>query len=154
MQGLEIGTSKRKLRIKQVIISIIILLLIGKAWQRIMVEREKNILISQGEVFDINLYGGNPEFYAFNSEIKSYMLNSFSAGLRVTGIVRALGNLGIKLPLVIISSDSGESWEKTQKELLKWSNCSSQKTLYNSSHYIHWTNTEYVVEKIKELIAE
>ena len=155
------------------------------------------------------LDGGSPGFYANDSEIKSYILNRFSAGLRVTGIARAFGNLGIKLPLlgenlrynglpsdinkidiamyykylgntsnleyikninenakeviknghlnniplVIISSDSGESWEKTQKELLNWSNNSSKETLYNSSHYIHWTNTDYIVEKIKELIA-
>ncbi|BCZ46429.1 hypothetical protein psyc5s11_24960 [Clostridium gelidum] len=321
MKELKEGISKRKLRIKRVITTIIIMLLIGTIWQRIMVEKETNILLSHGEVFDINnhnmyihstgsgrntvvfvagsgtpssftdfyrlqrelhpyartvsfdnagfgwnektdiprtidvlseelhelleksgqsspyilvghslaslevirfaqkyptevkgivlLDGGSPEFYANDSEIKSYILNRFSAGLRVTGIARALGNLSIKLPLlgenlrnnelpsdikkidtamyykylgntsnlkyikninenarevikngplnniplVIISSDSGQSWEKTQKELLNWSNYSSQKTLYNSSHYIHWTNTDYIVEKIKELIA-
>ena len=58
------------------------------------------------------------------------------------------------IPIVIMSSDSGEGWEKTQKELLSWSNLSSQETLQNSSHYIHWTNTDYIVEKIKGLIAE
>lgn len=154
------------------------------------------------------LDGGSPEFYANDSEMKSYMLNRFSAGLRVTGIARTIGNLGIKLPLlgenlrynvlpddikkidiamyykylgntsnleyikninenarevmknghlnniplIMISSDSGEDWEKTQQELLKWSNYSSQETLDNSSHYIHWTNTDYIVEKIKGLI--
>lgn len=156
------------------------------------------------------LDGGSPEFYAEDSEIKSYILNRFSAGLRVTGIARVFGNLGIKfpfagedlrydklpseiklidismyykylgnisnlqyikninenagevvkngylknIPLIILSSDSGDSWMRTQQELLNWSNYSSQETLYNSSHYIHWTNTDYVVEKIKELIAE
>jgi len=58
------------------------------------------------------------------------------------------------IPLVIISSDSREGWGKTQKELLNWSNYSSQETLYDSSHYIHWTNTDYIVEKIKELVDE
>ncbi|MDR3594051.1 alpha/beta hydrolase [Clostridium sp.] len=322
MKGLEKGTSKRKLRIKQIIVYIIIMLLIGAVWQRIMVEKETNMLLPKGEVFDINnhnmyihsagsgrntvvfvtgsgtpssftdfyrmqmelqpyartvsfdkagfgwsektdiprtidvlseelhelleksgqsssyilvghslaslevirfaqkyptevkgivlLDGGSPEFYANDSEIKSYILNRFSAGLRVTGIARALGNLGIKLPLlgenlrynalpddiqkidvamyykylgntsnleyikninenarevvknghlnniplVIVSSDSGEGWEKTQQELLNWSNCSSQETLYNSSHYIHWTNIDYIVDKIKGLVAK
>jgi pimeloyl-ACP methyl ester carboxylesterase len=154
------------------------------------------------------LDGGSPEFYAYDSEVKSYILNRISAGLRITGIARVLGSLDVKLPLlgenlrynglskdikkidlamyyrylgnsmnleyikninenaaevmknghlnniplVIISSDSGEDWEKSQKELINWSNFSSQETLPNSSHYIHWTNTEYVVEKIKSLI--
>lgn len=322
MNGVEKGISKRKLRIKKVIVFIIIMLLTGTVWQRIMTEKEANILLPQGEVFNINnhdmyihstgsgrntvvfvagsgtpssftdfnrmqmelqpyartvsfdkagfgwsektdmprtidilseelhelleksgqaspyilvghslaslevirfaqkyptevkgivlLDGGSPEFYANDSEMKSYILNRFSAGLRITGIARAFGNLGIKLPLlgenlrynelssdiknidiamyykylgntsnleyikninenareviknghlyniplVIISSDSGESWEKTQQELLNWSNYSSQETLHNSSHYIHWTNTDYVVEKLKGLIAE
>ena len=156
------------------------------------------------------LDGGSPEFYAEYSEIKSYILNRFIYGLRVTGIARAFGDLGIKfpfvgedlryyalpneiknidiamyykylgntnnllyikninenaeevikngylknIPLVVISSDSDDSWEKTQQELLNWSNYSSKETLSNSSHYIHWTNTDYVVEKIKELITK
>lgn len=322
MKGLKEGTSKRKLRIKQVIVSIIIILSIGAVWQRIMVERETNISFSQGEVFNINnhnmyiqstgsgentvvfvagsgtpssftdfyriqrelqpyartvsfdkagfgwsektdiprtidvvteelhelleksgqlspyilvghslaslevirfvqkfpnevkgivlLDGGSPEFYANYSEAEAYTLNRFCAGLRVTGIARIFGNLGIKLPfvgedlryaalpseiknidiamyykylgntnnlnyieninenakevvkngylknipLVIMSSGSDSGWEKTQQELLNWSNDSSQETLCNSSHYIHWTNTEYIVKKIKELIAK
>jgi pimeloyl-ACP methyl ester carboxylesterase len=320
MEGVEIG--KRKLRIKQIIILVILMLLVGAGWQWRMVEKETNIVLPKGQIFNINnhnmniyatgsgkntvvfvtgsgtpssftdfykmqmelqpyartvsfdkagfgwsektdiprtmeilseelhelleksgqsspyilvghslaslevinfaqkyptevkgivlLDGGSPEFYAEISEIQSYVLNRFSAGLRVTGIARALGNLGIKfpfvgedlrydklpnetklidiamyykylgnannlqyikninenarevikkgylknIPLVILSSDSGSNWMKTQQELLNWSNYSSQETLYNSSHYIHWTNTEYIVEKIKELIAE
>jgi len=322
MKGLEEGISKRKLRIKKVIVFIIILILTGAAWQRIMVEKEINISLCQGEVFDINnhnmyihstgsgrntvvfvagsgtpssftdfyrmqmelqpyartvsfdkagfgwsektdiprtidvlseelhelleksgqsspyilvghslaslevirfaqkyptevkgiilLDGGSPEFYENYSEIKSYILNRFSAGLRITGIARAFGNLGIKfpligenlrynalpvdikkidvnmyykylgntnnleyikninenareviknghlnnIPLVIISSDSGDDWKKTQQELLNWSNYSFQETIYNSSHYIHWTNIDYIVKKIKGLISE
>jgi pimeloyl-ACP methyl ester carboxylesterase len=322
MKGVRKSISKRKLRIIKVIIFITIILLTGTVWQRIMIEKEANILLPQGEVLNINnhkmyihstgsgkntvvfvagsgtpssftdfyrmqmelqpyvrtvsfdnagfgwsekthmprtievlteelhellekseqappyilvghslaslevirfaqkypnevkgivlLDGGSPEFYANDSEMKSYILNRFSAGLRVTGIARALGNLGIKLPLlgenlryngissdvrnidkamyykylgntsnleyinninenakevinngqlnniplVIISSDSGDGWEQTQQELLNWSNRSSQETLKNSSHYIHWTNTEYIVEKLKGLIEE
>jgi pimeloyl-ACP methyl ester carboxylesterase len=322
MNGVGKGIRKKKFRIIKVIIFIIIMLLTGTVWQRIMIEKEANILLPQGEVFNINnhnmyihsagsgkntvvfvagsgtpssftdfyrmqlelqlyartvcfdnagfgwsektdmprtidvlteelhellvksgqaspyilvghslaslevirfaqkyptevkeivlLDGGSPEFYANDSEMKSYLLNRFSAGLRVTGIARALGCLGIKLPLlgenlrynsipsnvndmdvamyykylgntsnieyinkinenareviknghlnniplVIMSSDSGEGWEKTQKELLSWSNLSSQETLQNSSHYIHWTNTDYIVERLKGLIDE
>lgn len=322
MNGVRKGINKRKLRIIKVVIFIILMLLTGTIWQRIMIEKEANILLPQGEVININnhnmyihstgsgkntvvfvagsgtpssftdfyrmqmelqpyartvsfdnsgfgwsektdmartidvlteelhelleksgqvspyilvghslaslevirfaqkypnevkgivlLDGGSPEFYANDSEMKSYILNRFSAGLRVTGIARALGNVGIKLPLlgenlrynaissdvknidiamyykylgntsnieyinninenarevikngylnniplVIISSDSGEDWEKTQLELLNWSNRSSQETMQKSSHYIHWTNTDYIVEKLKGLIDE
>ena len=313
MNGVGKGIRKRKFRIIKVIIFIIIMILTGTVWQRIMIEKEANILLPQGEVFNINnhnmyihsagsgkntvvfvagsgtpssftdfyrmqmelqpyartvcfdnagfgwsekthmprtidvlteelhelleksgqtssyilvghslaslevirfaqkyptevkeivlLDGGSPEFYENDSEMKSYLLNRFSAGLRVTGIklpllgenlrynsissdvkdidvamyYKYLGNTSnieyinkinenarevIKnghlnnIPIVIMSSDSGEGWEKTQKELLSWSNLSSQETLQNSSHYIHWTNTDYIVEKIKGLIAE
>jgi Predicted hydrolases or acyltransferases (alpha/beta hydrolase superfamily) len=322
MNGVSKVIRKRKFRIIEVIIFIIIMLLAGTVWQRIMIEKEANILLPQGEVFNINnhnmyihstgsgkntivfvagsgtpssftdfyrmqmelqpyartvcfdnagfgwsekthrprtidvlteelhelleksgqtspyilvghslaslevirfaqkypaevkgivlLDGGSPEFYANDSEMKSYLLNRFSAGLRITGIARALGNVGIKLPLlgenlrynaissdvknideamyskylgntsnleyinninenareviknghlnniplVILSSDSGEDWEKTQQELLNWSNQSSQETLKNSSHYIHWSNTDYIVENLKGLIEE
>lgn len=44
------------------------------------------------------LDGGSPEYYANDSEAKSYVLNRMMAGLRVTGLVRALGTVGILLP--------------------------------------------------------
>ncbi|WP_028563653.1 alpha/beta fold hydrolase [Paenibacillus pinihumi] len=52
-----------------------------------------------GEVKGILLLdGGSPEYYANDLELKSYLINRFTAGLRVTGIVRALGNIGVLLP--------------------------------------------------------
>ncbi|BCZ46461.1 hypothetical protein psyc5s11_25280 [Clostridium gelidum] len=50
----ELKEGKRKLTIKRVITTIIIMLLIVAIWQRIIIEKETNILLSQGEVFDIN----------------------------------------------------------------------------------------------------
>lgn len=156
----------------------------------------------------ILLDGGSPEFYAEYSEVKAIMLNRFCAGVRVTGIARMFGNMGINLPfvgenlrydqlpdeikkididmyykylgntnnlefiesmnenasevmkkgylkdipLIIISSQNGDEWEKVQQQLLNWSNYSSQETLSDSNHYIHWTNTDYVVNKIKEML--
>jgi len=44
------------------------------------------------------LDGGSPEYYANDLEFKSYLVNRFIAGLRATGIVRALGNIGFVLP--------------------------------------------------------
>ncbi|WP_243156090.1 hypothetical protein [Clostridium sp. C2-6-12] len=54
MNGVGKGISKRKLKIKKVLIFIIIILLTGGVWQRIMIEKEANILLPQGEVFNIN----------------------------------------------------------------------------------------------------
>ncbi|NKI20356.1 alpha/beta hydrolase [Paenibacillus dendritiformis] len=44
------------------------------------------------------LDGGSPEFYAKDSEMKSYFINRFFAGFRVTGVARALGAFGVLLP--------------------------------------------------------
>ncbi len=42
--------------------------------------------------------GGSPNFYAKDYEINSLLLNRMNAALRVTGINRFIGKLGIKLP--------------------------------------------------------
>lgn len=44
------------------------------------------------------LDGGSPEYYASGIETGSYLVNRLTAGLRVTGIARALGSIGIRLP--------------------------------------------------------
>lgn len=46
----------------------------------------------------ILLDGGSPEYYANARELQPYLINRFMAGLRVTGIARALGNIGVLLP--------------------------------------------------------
>lgn len=54
-----------------------------------------------GEVKGIVLLdGGNPEYYASNSEFLSVALNRTAAFIRMTGIARAFGNFGIRLPFV------------------------------------------------------
>lgn len=47
----------------------------------------------------IFLDGGSPEYYSTTSELSSIVLNRSSAVLRVTGINRILGELGVLLPL-------------------------------------------------------
>ena len=71
MKELKEGISKRKLRIKRVIATIIIMLLIGAIWQKIMVEKETNILLSQGEVFDIN----NHNMYIHSTGVEEILLS-------------------------------------------------------------------------------
>lgn len=48
----------------------------------------------------ILLDGGSPQFYANYSEIKALLINRMMAALRATGINRALGSIGVKLPLL------------------------------------------------------
>ncbi|MBE9917432.1 alpha/beta hydrolase [Paenibacillus donghaensis] len=154
------------------------------------------------------LDGGSPEYYEQVSEMKSYFINRMFAGFRATGMVRALGNVGVLLPftgenirnkqlpdeirgldtamyynhigeysninaikninknarsviegghlkdipLIILSSDSGEDWVKSQKQLLNWSKQSYQETLPHSEHYIHWSNKEEVLGRILEML--
>lgn len=154
------------------------------------------------------LDGGSPEFYAKESEWKAYAINRFFAGVRVTGVARALGAFGILLPfsgedvrhkrlpdelkgvdvsmyynhlgnasnisvlrhindnaqvvieggylqdipLLILSSDSGSGWEGVQRQLVHWSDQSRQETLPDSSHYIHWSNRELIIEKIAAML--
>jgi len=155
------------------------------------------------------LDGGSPEFFVNYSETQAYLLNRLAAALRVTGVNRALGSLGFKLPfvgenlrsgslpheiihmdasmyynhigdnsnlnvikninenaqivfdkghirnipLLILSSDNGEEWEKSQLEFLNWSNNSSQKTITCSAHYLHWSHKEVVISEIIEFLA-
>ncbi|MDR0267804.1 alpha/beta hydrolase [Paenibacillus sp.] len=154
------------------------------------------------------LDGGSPEYYAQDSEMRSYVINRVFAGFRATGMVRALGNVGLLLPftgenirnkqlpdeiksldaamyynhigeysnvdaiknihanaqsviegghlkdipLIILSSDTGEDWVKSQKQLMNWSNDSYQETLPHSEHYIHWSNREEVLGKVLETL--
>lgn len=58
------------------------------------------------------------------------------------------------IPLLVLSSDSGDDWEKIQQQLLLWSNNSKQETIENSQHYIHWSNKEIVLNKILKFLKD
>lgn len=58
------------------------------------------------------------------------------------------------IPLLILSSDSGEEWKVVQQELLNWSNVSKQKTINKSEHYMHWSNKENVLFEIKQFLKD
>lgn len=60
----------------------------------------------------------------------------------------------INVPILVLSSDSGEEWEKVQEELSSWSTDSRHITLKDSQHYIHWSNSDEVVSYIKEFTEE
>lgn len=58
------------------------------------------------------------------------------------------------IPILVLSSDSGEKWGAVQEKLAGWSDCSRQYTLANSSHYLHWSNPEEVLLHLREFVEE
>lgn len=59
-----------------------------------------------------------------------------------------------KLPILVLSSESGQAWNIVQKSLAGWSENSRQITLKNSKHYLHWSNPHEVEEEIIRFIGE
>ncbi|WP_141504870.1 alpha/beta fold hydrolase [Paenibacillus luteus] len=57
-----------------------------------------------------------------------------------------------EIPLLILSSDSGAAWRNVQQELLQWSSNSMQETITNANHYIHWTNSDLVFNKLLDML--
>ena len=60
----------------------------------------------------------------------------------------------INVPILVLSSDSGEEWTKVQEQLSSWSTDSRHITFKASQHYIHWSNSDEVVSYIKEFTEE
>ncbi len=57
-----------------------------------------------------------------------------------------------ELPVLVLSSDSGEAWSVVQNTLAGWSENSKQVTLAGSSHYLHWSNAAEVEKEIINFI--
>ncbi|WP_315119585.1 alpha/beta fold hydrolase [uncultured Clostridium sp.] len=64
------------------------------------------------------------------------------------------GNTLVDIPILVLSSDSGEKWGSVQNQLSKWSENNHQVTIENSGHYIHWTNQHKVIEKIHSFVED
>lgn len=58
-----------------------------------------------------------------------------------------------KIPILLLSSDSGREWTDVQIQLAAWSKNSQQVTIPNSEHYIYWSNYEEVAEYIMSFIT-
>ncbi|MGN1250409.1 MAG: alpha/beta fold hydrolase [Candidatus Spyradocola sp.] len=56
------------------------------------------------------------------------------------------------LPILVLSSDSGEGWQAVQNELAAWSTNSRQATLAGAAHYLHWSNAEQVADCIAAFV--
>ncbi len=154
--------------------------------------------------------GGNPKYYADYNESTALALNFLFEGIRKSGLLRALGSVGIfpplvgeterhkllpeelrqvdeimfynnagnefnrnalkninenarkvikdgklgDIPLVILTAGQDDKWKISQVELKDWSNHSKQENIVDATHYIHWSNSGVVIDKILELIKD
>ncbi len=60
----------------------------------------------------------------------------------------------LDIPLLVISTDQEEEWIEAQKQLCEWSENSELVVLKNSSHYIHWSNQEEVIQLINKFMKD
>lgn len=58
------------------------------------------------------------------------------------------------IPFLVLSSDQDTGWTETQKQLGEWSTNYQQIVLKDSSHYIHWSNTDEVIALINDFIKD
>jgi len=61
------------------------------------------------------------------------------------------GSLG-DIPLVILTAGQDHKWKESQVELKDLSNNSKQEDIIGANHYIHWSNSKIVIDRIKELV--
>lgn len=73
--------------------------------------------------------------------------------IRVFRINQCIINLQV-IPILILSSDSGEEWNDVQTQLALWSENSKQVIIKNSNHYIHWSNCDEVLYYINSFIED
>lgn len=57
-----------------------------------------------------------------------------------------------EIPILVLSSDSGDEWKEVQIQLASWSNESKQYTIPGSSHYLYWSNYEEVTGYIYDFL--
>lgn len=58
------------------------------------------------------------------------------------------------VPILVLSSDGGDDWNKVQIQLASWSENSEQVMLKKSEHYLYWSNYEQVSDCIESFIEK
>lgn len=58
------------------------------------------------------------------------------------------------VPILVLSSDGGDDWNKVQIQLASWSENSEQVILKKSEHYLYWSNYEQVSDCIESFIEK
>ena len=59
-----------------------------------------------------------------------------------------------EIPILVLSSDGGDDWNKIQNQLASWSKNSEQVIIEKSNHYLYWSNFDQVLEHIELFVEE
>lgn len=87
-------------------------------------------------------FAGNP------SSLNTIKLINENATKVLNG--KSLGDI----PILVLSSDSGQKWFEVQKNLSSWSTNSKLVTIRGAEHYMYWSNYNEVVSCIEEFVEE
>lgn len=123
-----------------------------------------NRLLGELGVF-LPLYGENIRNYNISEEVTNLdksMFYQFAGNPTSLDTIKFINenaanvlevpSLG-EIPILVLSSDSGDEWNDVQIQLASWSENSEQVTVKNSDHYIYWSNYDEVADYI-ELFVE
>ena len=59
-----------------------------------------------------------------------------------------------EVPILVLSSDGGDDWNKVQIQLASWSENSEQVMIKKSEHYLYWSNYDQVSDCIESFIEK
>jgi len=62
------------------------------------------------------------------------------------------GNRLGDIPILVLSSDSGNEWAEVQTQLSEWSENCQLFTIKNAAHFLHWTNYDETVNYVDAFI--
>lgn len=112
------------------------------------------------------LYGENIRNQNISKEVKNldkamyYQLAGNPASLSTIKLINENGktvsqgsSLG-EMPVLVLSSDSGDEWNDVQIQLASWSGNSKQVMIDNSKHYLYWSNFDEVSDYIQTFVRE
>lgn len=124
-----------------------------------------NRLLGEFEIL-LPIYGENIRNQQLPEEVKNldkamyyqFVGNSFSLNtislINENAIKVLSGSFLGNIPILVLSSDSGDEWNEVQKQLARWSDNSKQITIKDSEHYLYWSNYNEVEEYITAFIEE
>lgn len=59
-----------------------------------------------------------------------------------------------EIPILVLSSDSGEDWNHVQIQLASWSENSEREMIVASGHYLYWSNFDQVSDRIASFVEK
>lgn len=112
------------------------------------------------------LYGENIRYQNLPEELKDLdkaMFYKFAGNpaslstiklINENGSTVSKGSLLGEMPILVLSSDSGDEWNDVQIQLASWSENSKQVMINNSEHYLYWSNFNEVSDHIETFVKE